>query len=67
MTDNKRKWPELEGKTADEAEAVVKAERPDLTVERISADGMATMDYIDTRVRIKVNAEGVVASPPMIG
>jgi len=63
----KEQWPELVGKTGDEAAAAVKADRPDVTVDVMNENSACTMDYRVDRVRIFVNAEKRVISPPQTG
>ncbi|XP_072170898.1 uncharacterized protein [Diadema setosum] len=62
------KWPELVGKTGEEAKAAIMSARPDLKhVDIIPADHMVTMDFREDRVRIFVDAEGKVVRKPMVG
>jgi len=63
----KEQWPELVGKTGDEAAAAVKADRPDVTVEVKEEKSPCTMDYRVDRVRIFVNADKKVVSAPQTG
>jgi len=64
----KEQWPELVGKTGDEAKAAVQSDRPDITtIEVMGEKSPCTMDYRVDRVRIFVNDEGKVVSPPMTG
>jgi hypothetical protein len=63
----KEQWPELVGKTGAEAEAAVKADRPDVKVEVMDERSPCTADYRVDRVRIFVNAEKHVVSAPMTG
>jgi len=63
----KEQWPELVGKTGAEAETAVKADRPDIRVEVMNENSPCTMDYRVDRVRIFVNAENHVVSPPQTG
>ncbi|CAG5130177.1 unnamed protein product [Candidula unifasciata] len=62
-----RSWPALVGKTFDEAVRLIKQENPDLNVEKVAEGSMTTMDYRIDRVRVFVNEEGVVVSPPTTG
>ncbi|KAK7097571.1 hypothetical protein V1264_004526 [Littorina saxatilis] len=63
----KSSWPELLGKTYEEAEATIKAERPDLNIFRVLENSPVTMDYRIERVRITVNQAGVVVLEPVTG
>jgi hypothetical protein len=63
----KESWPELVGKTGADAEKAVKAERPELNVQVMSENSPCTRDYRPDRVRIFVNAENHVVSPPQTG
>ena len=48
--------------------ATIKAERPDLEqVVTMDEGGMMTMDFRLERVRVMVDAEGKVSSPPKCG
>lgn len=63
-------WPELLGLSVGDARAKVLAERPDLSPENVvvhAADAMVTMDYRVNRVRIFVDKEDKVSSPPRVG
>ncbi|XP_077863391.1 uncharacterized protein LOC100378558 [Saccoglossus kowalevskii] len=62
-----KKWPELVGKTGEEAKEVILKEYPDFKVQIIPADHGVTCDYVETRVRIFIEENGKVARPPMIG
>jgi hypothetical protein len=64
----KTSWPELVGKDGPDAVAVIQAERADLElVTAVSANDMCSMDYMNTRVRVVVDADGKVTIPPVIG
>jgi len=61
-------WPDLVGKTGEDAKAFLESSEPCLTRVEIVLEGSAvTMDYVFTRVRIFVNKKDIVVSPPMIG
>lgn len=76
-------WPHLLGKSAEEAEAAIKADRPDLTVRTlskvnfkteyfvffltVSQDAMVTMEFKTNRIRIFVDENNIVVRPPVIG
>ena len=51
----KEQWPELVGKTGEEAKAAILKERPELRVQILDEGSMVTMDYCTDRVRIFVN------------
>ncbi|ELU11714.1 hypothetical protein CAPTEDRAFT_21329 [Capitella teleta] len=63
----KEQWPELAGKTGAEAQAAVKADRPDVEVQVMDEGSPCTMDYRTDRVRIFVNTDGKVSGTPMCG
>jgi len=63
----KEQWPELVGKTGDEAKEAVKHDRPDVNVEVLNEKSPTTMDYRVDRVRIFINDEGKVVGPPQTG
>ena len=66
--DDKTSWPELVGKTATEAKAMIEQEtNHKVTVHIVPQNSMVTMDYRLDRVRIFEEADHTVASPPMIG
>lgn len=60
-------WPAAVGKSGEVAKADILSERPELTVHVIPADGMMTCDFVESRVRIMVDASGKVSSPPKCG
>ncbi|XP_077984426.1 uncharacterized protein LOC144439051 [Glandiceps talaboti] len=62
-----KKWPELVGKTGEEAKEAIKKEHPDFEIQIIPADYGVTSDYVETRVRIFLDENSKVARPPMIG
>lgn len=55
------------GSDASAAKSAVEADRPDVTVYLVSVTSVVTADYRTDRVRIFFDAEGKVASVPMIG
>lgn len=63
----KEEWPELVGKTGDQAKAAILDERPTLNVLVVPELSPCTMDYRTDRVRVFVNKEGKVAGTPRIG
>jgi hypothetical protein len=67
-TADKKEWPELVGQSGEDAVAKIKEERPDLAeVASMPDDAMMTMDFREDRVRVMVNGEGKVSSPPRCG
>ena len=61
-------WPELVGQSGADAVAVITASRPDLTqVVAMEEGGMMTMDWREDRVRVMVDAAGIVTQPPSVG
>lgn len=64
---SKTEWPELVGKDGEEAKAKILEEFPKLTVFTVKVGSMVTMDYRMDRVRVWVNASGVVARLPKVG
>lgn len=67
QAEQKSSWPELVGKSADEAKAVIEAEFPGVKVQVVGVNQLVTMDYRFDRVRIAVDANNVVAASPHIG
>jgi beta-lactam-binding protein with PASTA domain len=63
----KRSWPELVGKTGEEAKAAIEKEDPSLEVQIVPYGHVVTQDYRTDRVRIYLDPEGRVARPPRIG
>ena len=61
------KWTHLKGVKADEAVQQIKSERPDLKVQVVPDRAMVTADHRMDRVRVFVDDNGFVASPPRIG
>ncbi|XP_077984427.1 uncharacterized protein LOC144439052 [Glandiceps talaboti] len=62
-----KQWPELVGKTGEEAKEVVLKECHDFKIQIIPTDSMVTCDFVPTRVRIFVSDNGKVARPPKVG
>mmetsp|Transcript_5481 Transcript_5481/g.33853 ORF Transcript_5481/g.33853 Transcript_5481/m.33853 type:complete len:107 (-) Transcript_5481:1093-1413(-) len=60
-------WPDLVGKSADEAKEFFEKSFPDLKVVVMNENAMMTMDYRVERVRIMVNDGGVVTKVPHRG
>eukprot|EP00274_Cyanoptyche_gloeocystis_P005185 CAMPEP_0196658290 /NCGR_PEP_ID=MMETSP1086-20130531/28810_1 /TAXON_ID=77921 /ORGANISM="Cyanoptyche gloeocystis , Strain SAG4.97" /LENGTH=67 /DNA_ID=CAMNT_0041991797 /DNA_START=109 /DNA_END=312 /DNA_ORIENTATION=- len=67
MTDLKTSWPELVGKSGEEAAAAIKDSNSALQVHVVQEGSPCTMDWREDRVRIFVDASGKVASPPTCG
>jgi hypothetical protein len=67
MAAPKGEWPELVGKTGEEAKAQVLKDRPDVTVQIQNELSPCTMDFRQDRVRVFINKEGKVAGPPRTG
>ncbi|CAL1530892.1 unnamed protein product [Lymnaea stagnalis] len=62
-----RSWPELVGKTFNEAAKKIKEDYPEAQVIQVAENSMVTMDFRLERVRVFVNAAGVVVQPPTTG
>jgi len=67
MADPKSNWPECVGMTGPEAEAHIKAERPELNVVVQNEKSPCTRDFREDRVRVFTNDDGKVASAPSTG
>jgi hypothetical protein len=63
----KTQWPELIGKTADEAKVILQQEAPGFHIQVLGADMMATMDWNCRRIRVWLDDTGKVARKPIIG
>jgi hypothetical protein len=63
----KGSWPELVGKTGEEAKAAIKKERPELDVHVLPNNSMVTMDFRTDRVRIFVDDHKKVTNAPKCG
>jgi hypothetical protein len=63
----KIEWPELQGKTADEAKAGLEKDAPRFKIQVIGPDMMATADYRCERIRIWLNKQQRVSQPPRVG
>ena len=68
-SNKKTSWPEVVGKmTGEEAKKVIEETNPTIAIIQIlPEDSIVTMDYSESRVRIFVNNEGIVAATPIIG
>lgn len=62
-----KSWPELVGKTGEEAEEKIKNDHPSLSVSVVPEGSMMTMDYRTDRVRIMVDEDGKVNAAPKVG
>ncbi|XP_077984318.1 uncharacterized protein LOC144438962 [Glandiceps talaboti] len=62
-----KEWPELVGKTKEEAKELILKECPDVQVDYLPEGSMVTMDFNEKRVRIFITEEGVVAVKPRTG
>ncbi|OWF45282.1 Subtilisin inhibitor 1 [Mizuhopecten yessoensis] len=60
-------WPDCIGKTWQEAEAIIRKEYPNISVQVLPKGSMVTMDYRPERVRIFTDETGKVVDVPMIG
>ncbi|MFD3720760.1 serine protease inhibitor [Streptomyces sp. NPDC058674] len=60
-------WPELVGRTADEAVAAIRSACPDAEVPVVAEGCMVTMDFREDRVRVFVDADGRVVRTPRVG
>ena len=67
MTDGKQRWPELTGKTGEEAKATIESEAEGVTANIIPQDAMVTMDYRTDRVWVRVDDNSKVVGIPQIG
>mmetsp|Transcript_30910 Transcript_30910/g.67821 ORF Transcript_30910/g.67821 Transcript_30910/m.67821 type:complete len:152 (-) Transcript_30910:168-623(-) len=63
----KEEWPDLVGKSGEEAKAAILADDPKLTVHVLPDGSMVTMDFRLDRVRIFVDEEGKVVGTPRKG
>lgn len=60
-------WGNLVGKTAEEATQQIKADSPEANVVILPEGSPVTRDYNPFRVRVFVNGDNVVTSPPHAG
>nr|GMD46535.1 subtilisin inhibitor-like [Ipomoea batatas] len=63
----KTSWPELVGRTPEEAEKKIKEESRKISVQVVPPNSFVTMDYRLDRVRIFVDTSGKVARSPKLG
>ena len=66
-SDAKNSWPEVVGKTGEEAKTVIETEDPGVKAEIIDENAFVTMDFRMDRVRIRVNGNDIVTQTPRIG
>lgn len=64
MEEEHRTWPELVGKTVDEATAVIRSVNPDYDVVPTPENSPITMDYRIERVRVFHDSNGIVTKAP---
>ena len=67
MPTNKEEWPELTGKTGEDAKAAILKDDSKLQVDVLPEGSMVTMDYRLDRVRVFVDDANVVVSVPRKG
>jgi Potato inhibitor I family len=60
-------WPELVGKSGEEAKITLAEHHPALKVFVIPQSSMVTMDYNVHRVRLFVDDHGVITQVPRVG
>jgi len=65
--EKKQSWPELVGKSDEEAKSVITADRPDVQVIVMNKNSPCTRDLCWTRVRIFVDDGHKVVSTPTTG
>ncbi|KAF5820643.1 putative proteinase inhibitor I13, potato inhibitor I [Helianthus annuus] len=64
----KSSWPELVGEKGEVAKAIIEKENPLVNAIIISGNSPTTdMMFVSNRVRVVVNAEGLVTKTPIIG
>ncbi|EES16809.1 subtilisin inhibitor [Sorghum bicolor] len=63
----KNSWPELVGKSSEEAKKKIKEDKPGADVQVVPADAFVTLDYRTGRVRVFVDSDDKVARAPQIG
>ena len=64
---NKEEWPELTGKTGEDAKAAILKDDSKLQVDVLPEGSMVTMDYRLDRVRVFVGDDGKVVRAPRKG
>lgn len=63
----KTQWPELVGKTFEEAKTAILQDKPTLNVLSVPEGSMVTMDWREDRVRVYVDDNNVVKTTPSVG
>ena len=64
---NKEEWPELTGKTGEDAKAAILKDDSKLQVDLLPEGSMVTMDYRTDRVRVFIDNDGQVVGVPRKG
>lgn len=64
---NKGEWPEAVGLSGEEAKNIVLQDDSTINVQVLDENAPTTRDFRTNRVRIFVNADGVVVKPPRRG
>lgn len=65
--DPKSSWPEVVGKTFEEAEETIKNDNSELDVRRVPEGTPVTRDFNPERVLVYVDDENKVIKPPSVG
>jgi len=63
----KESWPEVVGKTGEEAKDHICKDRPEIEVQVIADGSPCTMDYRTDRCRVFVDGSNKVVHPPCLG
>ena len=63
----KTSWPEVVGKTGEEAKTIIEGETTGVEVVILDENAIATTDFRTDRVRVRVNKDGIVTQTPRIG
>lgn len=66
-SDSKSQWPHLIGKHSSEVAGIIKSDRPGIEVVTVPNNAFVTMDMNFERVRLFVDRDGTVTSPPRVG
>jgi Potato inhibitor I family len=61
-----QQWPDCVGMKGEDAVALIQADHPDFKVLLVSTDAMLTMDMRMDRVRVFVDAAGIVTRVPRV-
>ncbi|XP_077865685.1 uncharacterized protein LOC144352619 [Saccoglossus kowalevskii] len=62
-----QQWPDLVGKTLEEAKAKILKDCPDVQIQVLPHDAVAIMTFEENRVRIYVKDGNIVHKTPRIG